>query len=131
MKLQVSQSYRSPMDIPGGRIAAWLQTDVALQQEILSGRGSLNLRVRDLFGAPSELIQRDLERYYQESFQERNSRGVGLSLRYTFRQRSGGSNESRGERGGRGRRGAADRVPQRSASGPALASARGFAYHPL
>ena len=99
MKLQISQSYRSPMDIPGGRIAPWLQTDVAFQQEILSGRASLNLRVRDLFGAPNELIQRDLERYYQEYYQERNSRGVELSFRYTFSQRSGGES-----RGGRGRR---------------------------
>lgn len=106
LKLQLSQSYRSPMSIPGGRIAAWLQTDVALQQEVLSGRGSLNLRVRDLFGAPNELIERDMERYYQEYYQERNSRGVQLSFRYTFSQGGsdrGGDNDGGRRRGRRGR----------------------------
>jgi hypothetical protein len=101
LQLQLSQSYRSPMDIPGGRIAAEHRTDLALQQKVFSGKASLNLRVRDLFGAPNELIERDLERYYQEYFQERNSRSLQLSFRYNFGQ--GGGN--RGDRGRGGRRG--------------------------
>lgn len=100
LQLQVSQSYRSPMNIPGGRIDANLQTDFALQKDVLSGRGSLNLRARDLFGSPNELIQRDMERYYQEFFQERNSRSVQVSFRYNFNGNSG-----RGDGGGRGGRG--------------------------
>jgi outer membrane cobalamin receptor len=99
LQLQLSQSYRSPMTIPGGRIAAEHRTDLALQQKVLSGRASLNLRVRDLFGAPNELIERDLERYYQEYFQERNSRSLQLSFRYTFGQ--DGDSGDRGRRSGR------------------------------
>jgi hypothetical protein len=92
------------MDIPGGRIAAEYRTDLALQQKVLGGKGSLNLRARDLFGAPNELIQRDLDRYFQEFFQERNSRSLQLSFRYTFGQ-SGGDSGNRGDRDrGRGRR---------------------------
>ena len=100
LRLQVSQSYRSPMGIPGGRIAAEHRTDLALQQKVLSGRGSLNLHARDLFGAPNELIERDLDRYYQEYFQERNSQSVQLSFRYTFDQggRDGGGRDGRGRR---------------------------------
>lgn len=101
LQLQVSQSYRSPMEIPGGRIDAWTQTDLALQQSVLSGRGSLNLRVHDLFGAPNELIERDMERYYQEYYQERNTQGVQVSFRYTFSQ--GGEERGRGGWRGRGR----------------------------
>lgn len=97
LRLQISQRYRSPMDIPGGRIAAEHRTDIALQQTILNGKATLNLRGRDLFGAPSELIQRDLERYYQQFFQERNSRSVQVSFRYNFGAGTTG-NDRRGRR---------------------------------
>lgn len=104
LQLQLAQSYRSPMDIPGGRIAAEHRTDLAFQQKVFAGKASLNLRVRDLFGEPNELIERDLERYYQEYFQERNSRSLQLSFRYNFGQ-GGGNGGDRGDRGGRrGRR---------------------------
>ena len=101
LRLQVSQSYRSPMDIPGGRIAAEYQTDMAIEQRIFSGRGTLNIRARDLFGASSELIERDLERYFQEYFQERNSRSIQLSFRYAF----GKGGKDRGDRSENRRRG--------------------------
>ncbi len=87
---------------PGGKIAAEHRTDIALQQTLWSGKASLNIRGRDLFGAPSELIQRDLERYYQQYFQERNSRSVQLSFRYNFG--GGGGNNDRGADRRRGRR---------------------------
>jgi hypothetical protein len=90
------------MNIPGGRIAAEHRTDLAIQQKILSGRASLNLRARDLFGAPNELIQRDLARYFQEYFQERNSRSIQLSFRYNLGQ--GGGRNSGGGEGRDGRR---------------------------
>lgn len=102
LKLQLSQFYRSPMDIPGGRIAARMRTNMALQQEVFSGRGSLNLRVRDILGAPDELIQRDMVRYYQEYYQQNNARSLQLSFRYTFSQSGGGGDH--GDRGGRGGR---------------------------
>lgn len=100
LQVQVWQSYRSPMKIPGGRIAAEHRTNIAVQQRILSGRASINLRARDLFGEPNDLIRRDLDRYYQEYFRQSNSRSVQLSFRYNFGQ---GGNDDGGDR--RGRRG--------------------------
>lgn len=86
VEVQLSQHYRSPMDIPGGRIAAWTRTDFAVQMNVLSSRSSLTLRVRDLLGDPNRLIKRDMDRYYQEYFRQGDSRNIQLSYRYTFRQ---------------------------------------------
>lgn len=103
LKLQLSQYYRSPHDIPGGRIAAATSTDVALRQEWMSGRVSVGLEVEDVFGREGFMIERDMERYYQEYFRDEQERNLQFSLRYTLpgsRDRGGG--ERRG--GWRGRR---------------------------
>lgn len=86
LNLQVSQFYRSPMDIPGGRIASFTRTDIALQQKLLGGRATLNLRASDVFDTMSFHVQREMARYYQEYTREPQSRGLQLSLRYTFGQ---------------------------------------------
>ena len=108
--LQVSQFYRSPMEIPGGSIGAFTRTNVALQKELLAGRASINLRASDVFDTMGFEIQRDMERYYQEYSREPNSRGLRLSFRYNFgqqdesrrRQDQGGGGGDEGGGGGYG-----------------------------
>ena len=108
--LQVSQFYRSPMEIPGGNIGAFTMTNMALQKELLSGRASVNLRASDVFNTMGFEVQRDMERYYQEYSREPNSRGLRLSFRYNFgqqdenrrRQNQGGGGDEGGEGGGYG-----------------------------
>lgn len=102
LRLQLSQRYRSPMDIPGGRISSRLRTDIALRQEWMSGRFSMGLEVEDVFDSTNNLIRRDMQRYYQEYYQERNDRNLQFSIRYTFSRRGGGDGDrGRGRRGGR------------------------------
>ena len=107
--LQVSQFYRSPMEIPGGSIGAFTRTNVALQKKLLSGRASVNLRASDVFDTMGFKIQRDMERYYQEYSREPNSRGLRLTFRYNFgqqdknrRQQDQGGGGEGGEGGGYG-----------------------------
>lgn len=101
LRFQLSQHYRSPMNIPGGRIAGWTRTDFGLEQRLMRGRATLNVGARDIFGSPNQLIRRDMERYYQEFFRERRSRAVRLSFRYTFAQVGGAKgDDGRGRRGG-------------------------------
>ncbi len=104
LKLQLAQRYRSPRDIPGGRINASTSTDIALRQEWMSGRLSVGLNARDIFGENGFLVARDMERYYQEYYQNRRERSVQLSIRYTFagKQPAGGGSRG-GTRGGRRR----------------------------
>lgn len=101
LKLQLSQRYRSPRDIPGGRIASNFSTDMALRQEWMAGRVSVGLRAQDVFGESGFMIERDMERFYQEYYRERQQRSLQFSIRYTLP----GSQDQRGGDGGRrGRR---------------------------
>lgn len=97
-KLQISQSYRSPMDVPGGRISARTRTDLALRQDFFGDRLSFGIRIQDLFDATDNLIERDMERYYLQYYREQHDRAIQVSLRYVFRD--GGRREGGG--GGRG-----------------------------
>lgn len=100
LKLQLSQRYRSPRDIPGGRIASDLSTDIALRQEWMAGRVSVGLRAEDVFGESGFMIQRDMERFYQEYYRERQERSLQFSIRYTLAGSAerGGGDRRRGRR---------------------------------
>ncbi len=97
LDLQLSQYYRSPMDVPGGHRGAFTASNLALRQRLLDGRASLSLSAHDLFGTMGHEGWRETERYYQESRRNWGARNVRLSFRYTF----GGQGE---EQGGRRRR---------------------------
>lgn len=84
--LQLSQFYRSPMDIPGGRIDAFTMTDLALQQRLFDGRASVNLRASDVFNTMGFSLERTMEGYYQTFSREPNRRGLQLTFRYNFGQ---------------------------------------------
>ncbi|MFB6231794.1 MAG: TonB-dependent receptor domain-containing protein [Salinibacter sp.] len=99
LQLELSQYYRPARDIPPqGRIDRFTSTEVALQQKLFGGDGSLTLRVDDLLNnTQMNMWYRD-QNLYQESTMQWGSREFSLTFQYNFG--SGSSND----RGGRGRR---------------------------
>lgn len=108
LNFQFSQYYRSGHDIPGGHIGASTRSNIALQQDLMGEKASLSLRASDLLGEDAFHIQRDTERFYQESTRHRDPRSVELNFRYNFgqqnndRRRDRGGGEGGGEEGGYG-----------------------------
>jgi len=84
LQLELSQFYRPATDIPGGRMDRITSTEVALQQQLFGGSGSLTLRVDDLFNATEFNVQRRTDNFYQESTFQWGAREFSLTFQYTF-----------------------------------------------
>jgi outer membrane receptor protein involved in Fe transport len=84
LRLEVNQRYRPATDIPGGRIDRRASTEVALQQELFDGDGTVTLRVDNLFNDNQFRVQRRTPDFYQDSTFQWGTREVSLSLQYTF-----------------------------------------------
>lgn len=98
LDLQLSQFYRAPMDIAGGRMGAWTSSDVALQKELFDGQGSLSLRASDVFDTMGFNIEQQLDGRYTESSRDWSQRRIMLTFSYSF----GNNNQRSGGRGGPG-----------------------------
>ena len=98
LDMQISQYYRPPMDIAGGRIGERLSSDIAVRQEILDGKGSLSVRASDVFDTMNFNIQRSTDQFDTRSTRNWNQRQVMVTFSYSF---SGGdrgsSRQGRGE----------------------------------
>jgi outer membrane receptor protein involved in Fe transport len=99
LQLELSQFYRPATDIPGGRIDRFTSTEVALQQQLFGGDGTLTLRVEDLFNANQFNVWRRTDNFYQESSFQWGAREYSITFQYTF-----GNNpeEREGREGGGG-----------------------------
>lgn len=86
VKLELSQFYRSPMNVPGGRIDAFTRTDLAVQRDLMDGRASLSLRASDIFNTMGFNLWRESAQYYQSSTRDFNAQALQISLRYNFGQ---------------------------------------------
>lgn len=95
LNLEFSQYYRPAQDIPGGRMDRITSTEMALQQQLFSGNGSLTLRVDDVFDATDFNVRRETENFYQETTSQWGAREASLTFQYTF---GGGEQEDRGGR---------------------------------
>ena len=84
LRLEVNQRYRPATDIPGGRIDRRASTEVALQQQLFDGDGTVTLRVDNLFNDNQFRVQRRTSDFYQDSEFQWGTREVSLSLQYTF-----------------------------------------------
>ncbi|MEF8795971.1 MAG: TonB-dependent receptor [Salinivenus sp.] len=95
LQLELSQFYRPARDIPPqGRIDRFTSTEMALQQELLGGDGTLTLRVDDLLNDTNiNMWYRDQD-LYQESNMQWGAREVSLSFQYNFG--SGSNSDQRG-----------------------------------
>jgi outer membrane receptor protein involved in Fe transport len=95
LELELSQFYRPATDIPGGRISRFTSTELALQQKLFGGDGSLTFRVDDLFNQSRIRVWRETNNFYQRSRFQWGAREYSLTFQYTF-----GNNPK--EEGGRG-----------------------------
>ena len=84
LAVQLSFFYRAPMDIENGRIGSFSRANFAVRQFLFNRKGSLSLRVSDPLNMAGSRIQREDDRFYQESFRSWNAREVGLSFTYNF-----------------------------------------------
>ncbi len=98
LELEVSQFYRPAMDIPGGRISRFTSTELALQQELFGGDGSLTLRVDDLFNQSGITVRRGTDDFFQRSRFQWGAREYALTFQYSF----GNNPDDRRGRGGDG-----------------------------
>lgn len=98
LSLQLMQFYRSPIDVPGGRISSFTMTNIALRQELWNGRASLGLSAHDVFDTMGFSSERETDQYYQLFTRDFGRRGVQVSLRYNFGQQD---RERRRDEGGR------------------------------
>ncbi len=107
MQLEFSQFYRPATDIPGGRMGRMTSTELALQQQLFDGDGSLTLRFDDLFNANQFNVRRETNNFRQESTFQWGAREYSLTFQYTFganpeEERGRGGPEGGGFEGGGG-----------------------------
>ena len=95
LSLELSQYYRPATDIPGGRMDRFTNTEIAVQQQLFGGDGSLTFRVDGVFNANEFNVRRRTNNFYQESTFEWGAREYTLTFQYTF-----GMDTSEGGRGG-------------------------------
>ena len=82
--IQVSGMYRSPITIPQGYIDNMYWADISLKKLIFKNKGSLSLRVSDIFDTQAFNINISDYNFTQEMHYKRNSRAVYLSFTYKF-----------------------------------------------
>jgi iron complex outermembrane receptor protein len=95
LSVQVSGRYRAPMNMLQGRMEAMFHTDLAVKQNILGDRGSIGLRVRDIFNTRQFEIESSGTNFSQHTLRKRESRNLFVSFSYKF----GKLEEDRGKRG--------------------------------
>lgn len=97
LDVQLSYFYRAPMDIENGRIGSFSMANLGVRQQLWDRKASLSLQVRDPFATMGFNVQREDERFYQESFRSFNSRELNLTFTYNF----GNQDQQRRRRGQR------------------------------
>ncbi len=83
--VQISFRYRSPILIPQGEIKAMYNTDIAIRKNILKNKGTLSLRVSDIFDTRKfsiDLVDDNFTQSFTHSFESR-------VLYFTFSYRFG------------------------------------------
>jgi len=94
LDVQVSQFYRSPVNIAGGRIDARSMTTLGARQELLDGRMSLGVQARDVLSTMGFHVTRRDDSFYQVTDRDWDARQLSVSLTYNF-GRSGPDSRSR------------------------------------
>jgi len=82
--LQFSGMYRSPITVPQGTIDAMYWADISIKKTILKDRGSVSLRLSDIFNTRAFNINISDYNFTQEMQYKGNSRVLYLSFTYKF-----------------------------------------------
>jgi iron complex outermembrane recepter protein len=102
-EVQLSGFYRAPMLSLQGRFNGMYSTDVAMQKSILDGKGSLSLRLSDIFNTRQFSFETVGENFEQHATRKRQSRILNFTFSYRF-----GKLEEKNFRRGRGGAGGGD-----------------------
>ena len=103
LDVQVNFNYRAPRENPQGRSKAIWNVDPAASIDVLKGKGTLTLSVRDLFNTRRRRYIFEGENFYVEGDWRWRARQTTLTFNYRINQkkkRGGGRN--RGDFGGEG-----------------------------
>lgn len=76
--------YRSPRDIPIGRIESMSFTSISVKKKILDDRFSVALRLNDIFNTMGFQYETYADNYFQESSRKWDSQMVSINLEYKF-----------------------------------------------
>jgi iron complex outermembrane receptor protein len=82
--LQLSGNYRSPRILAQGEISEVYSADLAVSKKIMKDKGTLTLRVRDIFNTREYSFITEGENFYQESNRKRQSQSIQLGFSYRF-----------------------------------------------
>jgi outer membrane receptor protein involved in Fe transport len=81
---QLSVNYRSPFIIPQGEIMGFFNVDFGMKKDVLNGRGSINLRVSDIFNTLQFRIRTFGEGFESNMIGKRETRIGFIGFTYRF-----------------------------------------------
>ena len=84
MEIMVTGFYRSPRDMPIGRMESMAFTSLSAKKKLLDDRLSISLNINDLLNTMGFKYTTIGENYFQESSRKWNSRAASLQLEYQF-----------------------------------------------
>lgn len=106
VNLQVRANYRAPRNTTQGRTRSFTIFDLGFNRDILKGKGTLTLSIRDLFNSGIYRSIVSSETFYSESNWQRRPRQTTLTFNYRLNQennrRRGGGRRGGGDYGGDG-----------------------------
>lgn len=105
--VQLSFNYRSPRIVTQGEISEVYSIDLALSKKVMKEKGTITLRVRDIFNTREYSFITEGENFYQDSYRKRQSQSIQAGFSYRFgRFRNMGSRRMNGrDRGDSGMEG--------------------------
>lgn len=100
--MQLRFSYRAPRETPQGRSKAISSIDLAANTDILKGKGTLTLSVRDLFNTRKYRGETFLDDFYAENEFQWRTRTATLTFNYRLNQQKKRGGRRGGDYGGGG-----------------------------
>ena len=84
LELMLMGFYRSPRDIPIGRVDSMSFSSISVKKKILDDRLSVALRLNDIFNTMGFQYETYGDNYFQESSRKWTSQMVSINLEYKF-----------------------------------------------
>lgn len=100
---QVRFNYRAPQQTAQGDRKAVSFVDLAFSRDVLDGKGTLTLSVRDLFNGRKYRYTNFGDNFYSEGLYQRRARSITLNFNYRLNQQGKQRNRRRGDGDGDGR----------------------------
>ena len=92
--------YRAPQERPQGRSKSMFMMDIGLSKDVMSGKGTLNFTVRDLFNTRKWRSETFGSTFFSEGEFQWRSRTATLSFNYRLNQKKRRQRQDRGNFGG-------------------------------